>query len=251
MFVEEWRDSEEFEHYEQEIEIANMNPEDYLSEPEAISKSQVPSPCYSPPPPDDGGDPYGGCSADMFYDKPGDSGDECTPQPHTGPRVRVTLRVRYGRSVEVKLRLPKIDYENDYEQMCEHELARQERIASITGRPWHEAREGAVLPWHWTDDLGRDSSVWRFETVTRVERVQKREPPPLRDDPAYGPRACNPNGDESFRADRMAWFERVTGESMEGCDLTQQWQRADRVARAFRADTRVSRKRWDFYCDDV
>ena len=50
----------------------------------------------------------------MFYDKPGDSGDECTPQPHTGPRVRVTLRVRYGRSVEVKLRLPKIDYENDY-----------------------------------------------------------------------------------------------------------------------------------------
>ena len=88
-------------------------------------------------------------------------------------------------------------------------------------------------------------------TVTRVERVQKREPPPLRDDPAYGPRACNPKGDESFRADRMAWFERVTGESMEGCDLTQQWQRADRVARAFRADTRVSRKRWDFYCDDV
>ena len=94
--------------------------------------------------------------------------------------------------------------------------------------------------------------MWRFETVTRVERVQqRREPPPLRDDPAYGPRASNPQGDASFRADRMAWFERVTGESLEGVDLSQQWQRADRVARAFRADTRVSRRRWDFYCDYV
>jgi uncharacterized protein YhaN len=54
-----------------------------------------------------------------------------------------------------------------------------------------------------------------------------------------------------FRADRMACFLRVTGESLEGCDLAQQWQRADRVARAYPADTRVSRKRWDFYCDDV
>ena len=135
--------------------------------------------------------------------------------------------------------------------MCEQELARQERISSITGRPWHEVPEGAVLPWHWTEDLGRDVSKWRFETVTHVERVQHREPPPHWDDPAYGPRANNPQGDESFRADHGAWFERVTGESLAGVDLSQQWQRADRVTRAYRADTRVSRRRWDFYCDDV
>eukprot|EP00966_Prymnesium_polylepis_P225173 5207975-Prymnesium_polylepis.1 len=65
-----------------------MDPEDFTP-PESIAASQVGSPCYSPPPPDDGGDPYGGCSADMFYDKPGDSGDECTPQLHDGPRVHV------------------------------------------------------------------------------------------------------------------------------------------------------------------
>jgi hypothetical protein len=87
--------------------------------------------------------------------------------------------------------------------------------------------------------------------VTHVERVQHREPPPHRDDPASGPRANNPQGDESFRADHGAWFERVTGESLAGVDLSQQWQRADRVTRAYRADTRVSRRRWDFYCDDV
>eukprot|EP00966_Prymnesium_polylepis_P128371 2968870-Prymnesium_polylepis.2 len=132
MFLEEWRDSEEYERRQEEIEMTNMDPEDYVEPHEVVSTSEVSPPRYSPPPPpDDGGGPYGGYSADMFYDKPGDSGDECTPQPHEGPRVRVALRVRYGRSVEVKLRLPKIDGENDYEQMCEN--------ASLRGRSGYRA----------------------------------------------------------------------------------------------------------------
>ena len=45
IFVEEWRGSEEFEQYEQEIEIANMDPEDFTP-PESIAASQVGSPCY-------------------------------------------------------------------------------------------------------------------------------------------------------------------------------------------------------------
>ena len=252
MFLEEWRDSEEYERRQEDIEIASMDSDEQEPVWARPVESPVSLPPPSPPPPDDGGDPFGGASADMFYDKLGDSGDECAPQPREPPRVRVQLRVHHGLSVEVQLRLPKIDYENDYEQMCEQELTRQERISSITGRPWHEAREGAVPPWHWTDDLGRDLSKWSFVTVTRVERVQqRREPPPHRDDSTYGPRASNPQGDESFRADRRAWFESVTCESLEGVDLSQQWQRVDRVARAFRADTRVSRRRWDFYCDVV
>eukprot|EP00966_Prymnesium_polylepis_P305843 7067680-Prymnesium_polylepis.2 len=42
--VEEWRGSEEFEHYEQEIEIADMDAE-ALTPPEPIAASQVGSPC--------------------------------------------------------------------------------------------------------------------------------------------------------------------------------------------------------------
>ena len=103
MFLEEWRDSEEYERRQEEIEMTNMDPDSYMScEPLSVSKSQVPSSRYSPPPPDDGGDPYGSFSADMFYDKPGDSGDECALQPRDGPRVRVQLRVRYGHTIEVK-----------------------------------------------------------------------------------------------------------------------------------------------------
>lgn len=198
----------------------------------------------SPPPPDDW-DPWGGAGADMSYDKPGDSGDEeaRVSRARESTRVRVALRVRYNRSIEVKLSMVKIDFENDYEQMCENELARHEHISRVTGRPWDEAPEqgaGSVLPWHWSDDLG--SHVWPHHVRKRLEQVQEQKvPPPLRDDPKYGQRSANPRGDERFRADRVSWFQSVTGESLEGLSLAEQWQRAHRVARAFRADTRDGR----------
>ena len=47
------------------------------------------------------------------------------------------------------------------------------------------------------------------------------------------------------------WYEEVTGEPLEDVTLTEQWMRAHKVARAFRADTRADRPRWDRYCDDV
>ena len=68
---------------------------------------------------------------------------------------------------------------------------------------------------------------------------------------AYGPCANNPQGSEQFRKDRATWYEQVTGESLEDVTLTEQWIRAHKVARAFRADTRADRPRWDRYCDDV
>ena len=39
----------------------------------------------------------------------------------------------------------------------------------------------------------------------------------------------------------MRWYERYTGNSLEGLSLSEQWQRVDRVARALRADTRDGR----------
>ena len=209
----------------------------------------------SPPPPDDGDDPWGGSSADMYYDKPGDSGDEseCRKRMHESGYVSVSLHVRFDNSVQVKLRLPKIDWENDYEQMMESELTRRERISRLTGKPWHEVPEGAVLSWHWTDDLGHrehPTHAYSHEARERLKSVNQRcIPPPQRD--AYGPRSNNPQGSEQFRRDRAVWYEDVTGESLEGVDSTEQWMRTHKVARAFRADTRAGRPRWDRYCDDV
>ena len=59
--------------------------------------------------------------------------------------------------------------------------------------------------------------------------------PPHRDDERYGPLADNPVGDEDFRADRALWYENVTGESLDGLSLAEQWQLCDAVARRFRA----------------
>ena len=95
---------------------------------------------------------------------------------------------RWG-SIEVKLSMIKTDFENDYEQTCEHELAPHEHISRVTGRPWHEAPAVSVLPWHWSDDLG--SHVWPpYHVRQRLEQVPERKvPPPLRDDPKYGQRS--------------------------------------------------------------
>ena len=51
----------------------------------------------------------------------------------------------------------------------------------------------------------------------------------------YGPLANNPEGDDRFRKDRAVWYEHVTGESLEGLSLTEQWQRVDVLARGWRA----------------
>ena len=102
MFLEEWRDSEEYERRQEDIEIANMDSDEQEPVWARPVESPVSLPPPSPPPPDDGGDPFGGASADIFYDKLGDSGDECAPQPREPPRVRVQLRVHHGRSVEVQ-----------------------------------------------------------------------------------------------------------------------------------------------------
>ena len=56
-------------------------------------------------------------------------------------------------------------------------------------------------------------------------------PPPHREEERYGPLAQNPEGDEAFRKDRCVWYEHITGESLEGLSLTEQWQWVDVLVR--------------------
>ena len=93
-----------------------------------------------------------------------------------------------------------------------------------------------------TPDAGCDAHAWRQEACECMERVQQhRQPPPFRDESAYGPRGNNPEGDQRFRRARVEWYEEATGESLDGVSLAEQWKRVDRVARAFRAHTRDGR----------
>ena len=119
---------------------------------------------------------------------------------------------------------------------------------------------GATFPVHWLDSTqngGPVSRPWEIaererrlqeerEERERLERMQRAGiPPPRRDDQRYGPLAQNPEGDEKFRKDRKVWYEHVTGESLEGASLTEQWQRVDVLARGWRAysDGRPAKER--------
>ena len=141
----------------------------------------------------------------------------------------------------MQLKVTKADYMNFPEQEMEQEMDLRERVAIATGRPWHEAPEDVrmyfALGRHWEADYPDG------ERRTREQPQEPLGPPPLRGDPEYGPRAGNPEGDEQFRQDRTRWYEQYmyTGSSLEGLSLSEQWQRVDRVARAFRADTRDGR----------
>lgn len=120
------------------------------------------------------------------------------------------------------------EYDVDHEVECD--LERRARIA-----------EGITFPAHYLDSSHHGGCVDR-PWVRADEREREREerrartggPPPHRDEERYGPLAHNPEGDEAFRSDRRAWYERATGESLAGVSLAEQWQRADAYARRFR-----------------
>jgi hypothetical protein len=142
------------------------------------------------------------------------------------------------------------DVSDQYELDQERQLEEHGRVSSIHGKPWHLVPEGATMPAHWLDSSHSGGSVdrpWERAERERAEREEREQcerlermaranvPPPRRDDERYGPRAHNPDGDEEFRKDRKVWYEHVTGESLDGVGLTEQWQRVDVLARAWRA----------------
>ena len=152
------------------------------------------------------------------------------------------------------------DAADPHELQCDRVLEEQGRIAQIHGRPWDEVPPGSTAPVHWLDSTEEGGPVDRpWERAEHAER-QRRErelnerfqrmarnniPPPHRSDERYGPLANNAAGDEAFRADRSVWYEHVTGESLEGLSLTEQWERVDVIARRFRdyTDGRPARTR--------
>jgi hypothetical protein len=126
-----------------------------------------------------------------------------------------------------------------YELDCEAELERQALIAEGITMPPHyldSSHVGGSVDRPWERDAAearaREEQEWR-EREARMMRVDKS--PPRRDDERYGPLAQNAQGDENFRKDRAVWYEGLTGESLDGLSLTEQWERADVLARRWRA----------------
>ena len=189
----------------------------------------------TPPPPDgDPNDPYGSCSADMYYDGPADhermEQQERLERERRQHRGFITVSVHaVSGAVAVELQVAGEDYLNGYELDCERWLEEDGRRSSFYGKPAGELPAAAAPPP--LGYLGPQHTVREQEAPKRVA-----SPPPHREQVRYGPLAQNPVGDAKFRKDRAAWYERTTGQKLAGT-LAEQNELCDALARGFRADS--------------
>ena len=193
-------------------------------------RAQPLSATTGPPPADpDDGDPWSGGSADMFYFGPGDHDTAERYEQQERVRrsqpgfVQLTLSLSAGL-VEVCLRMVKEDHLDGYEIEQERWYNDDARRSAFYGVPAGDLPPGSAAPFGWVPPSG----------------VVEAEPPPIprpfREDVArYGPVANNPKGDQLFRKDRAVWYESITHEPLTGTP-TEQWAKADRLARSFRMD---------------
>lgn len=107
------------------------------------------------------------------------------------------------------------------------------------------ARGAGEVGWYgtnWGDAMrGKSESEQQTEERARRERARKEReraagPPPYREEARFGPRG-DAAGDELFRNERAAWYERFTGCSIKGLSLQEQNTLCDVVERRFRAYT--------------
>jgi hypothetical protein len=135
--------------------------------------------------------------------------------------------------VAVELQVAGEDYLNGYECACERWHDEDGRRSSFYVTPAGELPPRAAAP-----PPGYLGPRYLGPPHGMREQVTERaaSPPPHREDKCYGPLASNPNGDEKFRKDRAAWYERTTGQKLSG-SLAEQNEKCDVLARGFRADS--------------
>ena len=140
---------------------------------------------------------------------------------------------------------PRVDYHNDYEQDRERALHDDARRFVFYEKPVSAyLQPGLAAPDGWSEaDVLHAREVERQEH-RRLERAAREGfPPPHRSDARYGPQVQNPVGDDCFRDDRREWYEQVTGVSLTGAPLSEQWRLCDTLARRYRqyTDSRAAR----------
>ena len=188
-------------------------------------------PKLPPPPPapdDDPDDPWGGASADCFYEGPNDHDiahqrERQERLRHEQPGyVRVAL-TQQSFSLKLRLRVVREDYNDGYELDQERLYNDDARRSCFYGVPAGELPPSTAAPLGWVPP-------------SCLPAGENTVPRPRRDNVAvYGPLANNPEGDRAFRKDRAMWYESITGQRLTGT-LTEQWEEADVLARSFRVD---------------
>lgn len=112
------------------------------------------------------------------------------------------------------------------------------RRSMFYGTPAANLQPGLAAPRDWNErDVLHAREVERQEQRRLDRAAREGFPPPHRSDARYGPQVQNPVGDDCFRDDRREWYEKCTGDSLEGAPLSEQWRLCDTLARRYRQYT--------------
>ena len=115
-----------------------------------------------------------------------------------------------------------------WDDFCDREYARAAgELGSWWGSNWGEATQPRV------------KSEWEQQEMERhacKERERAAGPPPYREQARFGPRG-DAAGDELFRTERAAWYDKFTGRSIASLSVHEQNELCDAIARRFRVYT--------------
>ena len=206
-----------------------------LPEPSASPRARTQAAAAQPAPDDDDPDDGWG-SWDCYYDGPSDHDRaeqrtrverERRAQPGY---VQLNLQAQSHRNftafectVQVQLCVVNEDYNDGYELAQERWYNEDARRSHFYGVPAGDLPPSAAAP-------------FGFELPSGVPASEPSVPQPRRDDVVlYGPLAGNLDGDRAFRRDRAMWYESIMHQPLTGT-LTEQWEKADALARSFRVD---------------
>ena len=134
----------------------------------------------------------------------------------------------------LEARLASADPPDDHELEFDRALDEAGRSSLFYGQPLGDMPEGAAPPlgWHPPNFVALQVAAREAERQRMARAVHAGVPPPQRTEYAAGE-----EGRESFRADRRAWYERVTGDLLEGVSIAEQHRLCHDFARRYRTYT--------------
>jgi hypothetical protein len=163
----------------------------------------------------------------------GETGTKMRDRPVSRGRSALAA-TQERRQREEQLQTSEASEPEDCDRDCDRALDEAGRRSHFYGKLSGDLPEGAAPPLGWTPPnfVQLQEAAQKAERERMTRALHAGVPPPRRSDYATGE-----EGRDAFRADRRAWYERATGDSLEAVSVAEQHRLCHEFARRFRTYT--------------